>query len=346
MASISKRGDYQYQVIVRRKGHPSQTRTFETRAQAQEWARSVESKMDEGRFRDRRGLASITLHKALALYAEKVSPQKAGCATELRRISQLQRHPIAKRDMGSLLARDFTAYRDQRMKEVGPSTVRLELALLSHLYTIAIKEWSWPLTHEVQNVRKPPAPQGRERRLVGDEKERLLAAIQRPQARSALWLDACVRLAIETGMRAGELLSLQWHQVNIASGVIRLEKTKNGKRRTVPLTEEAVEMLDRLPRTGARVIAGYYDTPGLDRAFKRACTAAGIDGLRFHDLRHQAATDYAPHMKAQQLAKIMGWKTLGMTMRYYNPTDAELVQLVRRSKLAANADIADRAKAL
>ena len=185
-----------------------------------------------------------------------MTPQKAGCETESRRISQLQRHPIAKRDMDSLLARDFAAYRDQRLKEVGPSTVRLELALLSHLYTIAIKEWSWPLTHEPQNVRKPPAPQGRERRLVGDEKERLLAAIQRPQARSALWLDACVRLAIETGMRAGELLSLEWHQVIIDRGVIRLEKTKNGTRRTVPLTDEAVDVLARLPRAGRRVIAG------------------------------------------------------------------------------------------
>ena len=345
MASISKRGDYQYQVIVRRKGYPSQTRTFETRAQAQEWARGVEAKMDEGSFRDRRGLANITLHKALDMYAEKVTPHKAGSDKELQRIRQLQRHPLAMRDMDSLLSRDFAAYRDERLNEVGPSTVRLELALLSHLYTIAIKEWSWPLTHELKNVRKPAAGQGRERRLVGNEKDRLLEAIHRPEARSAVWLDACVRLAIETGMRAGELLSIEWHQVDLSGGVIRLEKTKNGSRRSVPLTEDAARVLSKLPRTGRRVISGYYDTSGLDRAFKRTCTAAGITGLRFHDLRHQAATDYAPHMKVQQLAKVMGWKTLGMAMRYYNPTDDELVHLVRSSKPAANLDSAESAKA-
>lgn len=345
MASISKRGDYQYQAIVRRKGYPSQTRTFETHAQAQEWARSVEAKMDEGSFRDRRSLANITLHKALDLYAKSVTPHKCGADKELQRIRQLQRHPLAKRSMEGLLSRDFAAYRDERLKEVSASTVRLELAVLSHLYTIAIKEWSWPLNHELKNIRKPPAAQGRERRLVGDEKELLLKAIHRPQARSAVWLDACVRLAIETGMRAGELLTIEWHQVDLSIGVIRLEKSKNGTRRSVPLTEEAARVLRHLPRIGRRVIAGYHDTSGLDRAFKRTCEAAGITGLRFHDLRHQAATDYAPHMNVHQLAKVMGWKTLGMAMRYYNPTDEELVRLVRNSKPAANTDSTEPAKA-
>ena len=344
MASINKRGPYQYQVLVRRKGYPSQTKTFESRAEAEAWARGVEAKMHEGSFRDRRGIANVTLHQALDLYAEKVTPHKAGADKELQRIRQLQRHPLAMRDIDSLLSRDFAAYRDERLNKVSPSTVRLELALVSHLYTIAIKEWSWPLTHELKNVRKPAAAQGRERRLVGNEKDRLLEAIHRPQARSAVWLDACVRLAIETGMRAGELLTIEWHQVDLSAGVIRLEKTKNGERRSVPLTEDAVSVLSQLPRTGRRVISGYYDTSGLDRAFKRTCAAAGITGLRFHDLRHQAATDYAPHMKVQQLAKVMGWKKLEMAMRYYNPTEEELVQLVRSSKPAANSDIAKPAK--
>jgi integrase len=338
MASINKRGPYQYQALVRRKGYPSQTKTFESRPEAEAWARSVEARMDDNSFRDRRVLVKLTLSDALERYATTVTPTKRSCVAERNRIALLKKRPIAMRSLDSLLARDFSEYRDQRLKEVSATSVRLELALLSHLYTIAIKEWSLPLTHELKNVRKPKPNEARERRLVGDEYQELLAAIQRPEARcSRIWLDACVRLAVETGMRAGEILSLEWRQVDLGRGVARLDKTKNGTKRTVPLTEEAVRVLAQLPRTGVQVIGTFHDTSGLDRTFKRACEAAGIEGLRFHDLRHEAASRLAPHMKVQDLAKIMGWKTLQMAMRYYNPSDDELVALVRRAAPAANA---------
>ena len=115
-----------------------------------------------------------------------------------------------------------------------------------------------------------------------------------------------------------------------------MELTKNGSKRTVPLSVEAVRVLDALPHRGVEVIGTFYDTSGLDRALKRACTAAGITNLKFHDLRHEAASRLAPHMRVQDLAKVMGWKTLQMAMRYYNPSDEELVRLVRRAVPAAN----------
>jgi integrase len=337
MASISNRGPHQWQVIIRRKGHPTQTETLRTKAQAEAWAREIESQMDAGIFRDRRVLAGVTLFDALERYLTSVTPTKRGQTAERNRIKQLQRHPLAQRLMGSLLAADFASYRNERLKQVSPTAVRLELAVFSHLYTIAIKEWSWPLTHELRNVSKPKAEEGRERRLEGDEKERLLAAVHRPRARSAIWLEACVRLALETGMRAGEILSLTWDQVDLDQCCLRLDKTKNGSRRTVGLTHEAMDVLQKLPRTGAAVITNFYDTSGLDRAFAGACKAAGIKNLHFHDLRHEVASQFAPTMQVQDLAKVMGWKTIQMAMRYYNPTDAEIVALVRRAATQPNA---------
>ena len=340
MATIIKRGPYQYQALVRRKGYPQQTRTFETRGEAAAWARDVESSMDGGTFRDRKVVAKVTLHDALERYLNEVTVKKRGKQQETSRIKQLQTHPLALRHLHSLQACDFAAYRDSRMKEVGSNTVRLELALLSHLYTIAIKEWSWPLVHELKNVAKPSPGQGRERTLLPGELDRLLGAIDLPHRRQCrIWLDACVRLAIATGMRAGELLSIEWTQVDTVTGVIRLDQTKNGQRRTVPLTEEAVRILNALPlpEGGRRVIRGFYDTAALDRAFRRALKDAGIADLRFHDLRHEAATRLAPHMTVQNLAKVMGWKTLQMAMRYYNPQAHELVQLVRQADEARKA---------
>lgn len=339
MASISKRGDYQFQVIVRRKGYPTQKKTFESRAEAQMWALDVESKMTQSLFRDRRELTVTTLGQALTRYRQCITPLKRGHAKETQRIKQLLHHSLSLRSLDSLQAKDFAAYRDERLRQVCGTTVRLELALLSHLYTTAIKEWSLPLAHELKNVRKPSANAARERRLENDEWDRLLAAIHRPPCRStkqdakarstAVWLDACVWLGLETGMRAGEILTLEWSQVNVEKGCIRLQITKNGSRRTVGLSHRAVEVLKKLPRTGMRVISNFFDTSGMDRAFKRACIAAGIADLRFHDLRHECASIFAKFMNIQGLAKIMGWKTLQMAMRYYHPSDDEMVELVR-----------------
>lgn len=337
MATINKRGPFQFQAIIRRKGYPSQTKTFESRSDAEAWVRSIESKMDDNTFRDRRDLKNWTLFDALERYVTEVTPTKRGHVQERNRLRQLQRHPIALRNFESLQAKDFSAYRNERLKEVGANAVRLELALLSHLYTIAIKEWSLPLTHEINNIRKPSPGEGRDRRLRGDEFERLVAAIQRTtENKAGLWLQACIRLALETGMRAGEILTCQWRQVDLDSSCIRLETTKNGSRRTVPLSAEAVRVLKSLPKAGIEVIGAFHNTANLSAAFSRACVNAGISNLKFHDLRHEAASRFAPHMKVQDLAKIMGWKTLQMAMRYYNPTDNELVQLIRRAEQAAN----------
>jgi len=337
MPTIVKRGPYQYQATVRRRGYKTQCKTFETRAEADFWAMAVESSMNSGQFRDPSGLKGVTLEDALRNYNTKVTAHKKRPQQERSRISMLCRHPMAKRYVVNMRARDFAEYRDERLTQVGHNSVRLELALLSHLYTIAIKEWGWPLAHELSNVRKPKVPRGRERRLVDDEEERLLAATRLPRRRQCSpWLEACVRLAIETGKRAGEILDLEWSHVHLNRRIVRIVDSKNGDSRTVPLSGLAVDIIRGLPREpGDRwVIQGFYDTNGLDAAFAIACKDAGIENLRFHDLRHEAASRMAPHMKAQELAKVFGWKTLQMAMRYYNPTDDELVSLVSRVERA------------
>ncbi|MCZ2104891.1 MAG: hypothetical protein OZ923_10915 [Comamonadaceae bacterium] len=142
MASITERGPYQFQAPVRRKGWPSQTKTFERRTEARAWARAAEAQMDNRTFRNQRPLAGLTLHDALERYLSAVSCAKRSHAQERQRIRQLQRHPLALRRLSDLLVCDYAAYRDERLKQVSANTVRLEMALLSHLYTIAIKEWS------------------------------------------------------------------------------------------------------------------------------------------------------------------------------------------------------------
>lgn len=329
MASITKRGPYQFQAQIRRKGYPLQNKTFETKKDAEQWARVVESEMDRGVFVDRSELERTTLKELLERYANEITLNKRAYRAELNRIKQLQRHPLAERSLASLRAVDFSSYRDKRLHSVSPRTVQLELAIFSHMFNIARKEWSLPVTNFVKSITKPSVPPGRERRLEGREEERLLVAAKDGFVRTP-FLAFCIQLAIETGMRAGEIVSLQWGQIDLANHVIHLRLTKNGDSRTVPLSVAAENLIRSLPRPmhGGRVTT-FHDSNGLGSSFRAACVRAGIENLHFHDLRHEAASRLASHMPVATLAKVMGWKTLQMAMRYYNPKPAELVEAVR-----------------
>ncbi len=249
--------------------------------------------MDEGKFRDLRPVAKLTLGDALDRYMDEVVPIKAlgGQRNERNRIRLLKKHPLARRELSTLQSSDFAKYRNERTAQVGSAnTVRLELALLSHLYTIGKKEWNWPLDNPLKDVRRPSAPEGRERRLRGDEEARLLSGVSDERVRQPVWLEACIRLSLATGLRAGELLTLEWSQVDLKGGVMNLTKARNGSKRSVGLNLEAVRVLQSLPRSTEKVIKGCHETGKLDCDFRVVCVAAGLVDLHFHDLRHEAAT--------------------------------------------------------
>jgi integrase len=327
MASNINRGPYQFQALIRRKGYPTQTRTFESQREAKDWARDVEAKMHRGEFADLSEAEATTLGEILERYRQEVTPKKRGHVQENYRVLQLIRHPLSLRSLASLRSVDFSDYRNERIKQVGPKTVQLELALLSAVLNNARRDWSIPIENSVTDIRKPKLPRGRDRRLVGDEEARLFEAAEESRSEG---LDVCIRLARELGMRRGEISNLQWYQIDFEQHVIRLDITKNGDARLVPMStiaEETVRSLYTINCSGR--IFEFYDSDGLGKAYSRACKRAGIVGLRFHDLRHEAASRWAKRVPVATLAKIFGWKTLQMAMRYYNPTAEELVAAVR-----------------
>ncbi len=326
MPTITKRGPYQFQAIVRSKGHPSQTRTFETRKAAVDWARDVEAHMQRGEFIDRSTAKSTTFGEILERYRLEVTPTKRGHVKENYRLLQLQRHPLALRSLVTLQNIDFSTYRDQRLKEVAPKTVQLELAMFSAVLNTARRDWSIPVDNSVTEIRKPKLPHGRTRRLVGDEEQRLFDVASE---RKSADLSLLMLLAIETGMRSGELVSLRWDQINLAQHFIHLDMTKNGTARDVPLSVAAEAALRPLQRPAHHRLTRFRDSASVTKEFRRTCVRAQINNLRFHDLRHEAASRRAKILPAATLAKIFGWKTLQMAMRYYNPTAAELVAAIR-----------------
>lgn len=328
MATINSRGPYQYQAIVRRKGYPTQTKTFEKKQDAKDWASTVESTMRHAIFVDRTEAEMTTLGELLERYKREVTPGKRGKGPEMSRMKRLIAHPLAMRRLTQLRPADFTSYGNERRKQgASEKAIREELVLYSAVFTIATEKWSIPIVHPLAKFELPRGSKWRERRPSHDEEARLLAACR--ESKSA-GLECAVVLAIETGMRRGEIAGLSWSHVDLCNHVIRLSLTKNGDKRIVPLSEKAEDALrGLLLRNTTGKVFTFHDSNGIGAAFARACARAGIEDLHFHDLRHEAASRLAPRMTAPLLAKLMGWRTLQTVMRYYNPREQELVALVR-----------------
>lgn len=328
MATITKRGPYQYQAIVRKVGYPSQTETFVSKVEAKNWASKIESQMVDDTFVDREQAKKMTLGELLERYRDQVTPMKRGKGPELSRMKRLSAHPLAMRRLTQLRPADFTNYENERRKQgASDKAIREELVLYSAVFTKATEKWSIPIAHPLAKFELPAGSKWRERRPSEDEEAKLLTACRESKCAG---LACAVVLAIETGMRRGEIAGLSWAQVDLRAHVVRLSLTKNGDKRVVPLSEKAEDALrGLLLRNTTGDVFTFHDSNGIGAAFKRACKRAKIEDLHFHDLRHEAASRFAPRMTAPVLAKLMGWRTIQTAMRYYNPREDELVALVR-----------------
>lgn len=327
MATFKQRESGWWQAVVRRKGHPQQSKTFPSKLDAEKWARDIENQIDRGIFVPREEAERTTLHEALERYQREVGSSKKGKNQETYRIKAWQAEELATRSLASLKQADFAKWRDERLAAgVAPATVRLDLAVISHLFTIAVKEWGLHLENPIKRIRLPAVANARDRRLEGDEEARLLAEMDSPAAgRSNPWIKPLVRFAIETAMRQGELLALEWKHVDLKKRVAHIHLTKNGDPRDVPLSSTAVEILSALPRS----ISGQVfptTASAVKQSFTRATKRAEIEDLHFHDLRHEATSRLADKLAMHELMKVTGHKDTRMLARYYHPRAEDLAK--------------------
>ncbi len=186
--------------------------------------------MDRGVFVDRSEAEATTLPEALERYRREVTPKKKSASRESSCITRWLRSDLSRRSLASLKSSDFASYRDRRLAAgLATNSVRLELAVISHLFTIAAQEWGISVVNPVTAIRKPKDSNARTRRLEGNEAVRLLAACAESKN---TFLATLVTLALETAMRLGEMLSLTWSQVDLSRSVIRKEVTENGETST------------------------------------------------------------------------------------------------------------------
>lgn len=367
MATLRKRGPSQWQVQVRRKGWPLQTKTFNTQAEAKTWATMIEREMDAGVFVSRNEAESTSFANALEMYAEQVTSKKRSSDSELSRIKVLLRHPLALRSIASIRGADMAGYRDERLAEgLAPATVRRELALISHVFTIARKEWRMEsLSNPVELIRQPSVDDARDRRILSANVWTLqnnelvcehldeLEMISRHSRSTEL--PQIARFAVETSMRRSEISSLLHTNVDLKKRTALLPITKNGSSRGVPLSSRAVAIIENQPKLeDGRVFKSQPDT--ITKAFLDALGDArnayegGIElhlkseglepdkiaeqiardpflvDLRFHDLRHEATSRLAEIFPLHELTKITGHQDTRMLMRYYHPRAEDLAK--------------------
>jgi integrase len=322
MASIRLHG-LRWQARVRRKGHRDEVRSFTTRQDAERWSRSVETEMDRGTFVSLDEAYRVTLSDLIARYIRDVIPGTKSEVEDTIRLKALQRRSIAKLSAATLTPERIAKHRDERLQTVSAGTVIRELAYLSSIINHARREWGINIQNPVALVKKPTAPKGRERTFSPDELDRLFCEL-RPKDRRSPWMHAIVIIALETAMRRSEILSLRWVDVDLHRRVAQLHDTKNGERRSIPLSSKAHQILTELPRSINGVVFPMTFC-AVSAAIKRAFARAGIADARFHDLRHTAITEMAKKLpNVIELSSVTGHRSLKMLQRYYHPNIAEL----------------------
>jgi integrase len=315
MATIRKLKSGKFEVQIRRKGFSPIGRSFLKRGDAEQWARHMETKLDRGDLPTPiKVLDSYKLKDILERYRDEITIRKRSMETEAYILNAFIRNPIAKLTLAQITASHFATYREKRLKQVKPGTVNRELSIIKHALDIAEREWDIPLRQNpLLKIKKLKVNNARSRRLSEEEYHSLMQAVE--ETRNDL-IKPLMNFAIETGMRRGEILRLEWADIDYEARTLFIPITKNGHNRTIPLTSRALEILKELE-------GNHNDRPfpisdnAAKLAWQRLLKRSGIKDLHFHDFRHEAISRFFEHgLSVPEVALISGHRDFRMLFRY------------------------------
>ena len=312
MASILKRNDKWF-VRVRKHGQPSQSKTFTIKQDAQRWAVMIERQIDQGLV----GCVdkSVTLGDLLKRYLKEVTPHKKSRDKETWRVKALLKRSISGVGLPNLTSTIISNFKTLRLVD-GARTTRYDLALIRHCLEFARLEWGYYLPiNPVDLVSKPKLNKPRDRRVSAYDIDKLMHALRETKV---TYLKPLILIALETGLRQGELIKLLWKDVDLDSRLLKVRDTKNGEDRVIPLSNKSLSILESLPRPGKTVFNASHSS--LQNAWKRLIKRSGLIDLHFHDLRHEAISRFIERgLTIPEAASISGHKVQSMLLRYAHP---------------------------
>ncbi|MFP6715745.1 MAG: site-specific integrase [Alphaproteobacteria bacterium] len=315
MATIRKR-NRKWHVQIRRKDHPTLTRSFDMRKHARAWAREEESKLDRIQaWQSPVSMHRLTLGDIVRRYRDEEVPKKRGADVETTILNAFLRSELVNNKLSEIEPAHFAAWRDKRLQHVRPATICRELGIYQHMFGVAIKEWGLPLaTNPLAEVRKPKRDDRTPHRIPDSMVLQLEEAAMK--GRTPLIIPL-LRFALETAMRRGDLLALQWSYINLERQLLHIPKTKNGCPRTIPLTPAATAILLSLGRTKETSFVFPITRSALAQCWRRLCRRAELKDVRFHDLRHEAISRFFElGLSLPEVALISGHKDHRMLMHY------------------------------
>jgi len=168
--------------------------------------------------------------------------QIAGAGTE-ESIKAIKAYFDYSLTLADITPEKLASYRNERLKQVSPSTIVKELALISHLFNVAASEWGLPVENPVRKIKRPRVDNTRFIFLSESEIQRLLEATRKSRNKK---LYPYILLLLHSAMRPGEAAGLRWDQVSFDKKGVLLKKTKNREMRWIPLTDTTLNMLKQL----------------------------------------------------------------------------------------------------
>lgn len=325
-----KDGTEVYHAEVRLRGHKPERDSFRTKTQAKEWIQDTEAAIRDGRYKGHSAARKHTVGEIIDRFIKQCVPPHP--IYYQKKVQMLLRW---KEELGALLLRDLSSSRIAEVRDVllsektsknilrSPPTVNRYMSIFSKVLSVASKEWELLDMNPFQRVRKCKESRGRDRCLSAQEKEDLLIACKNSVNP---YLYYIVNIALQTGMRYGEIVSLKWEDLNFELGYVTIQQTKNGDKRVVPLTDEVIRLFKNCPTYGeaheesvfrTRRIKAIKHGISIRKSFSRALEEAKIKNFVFHSLRHTAATDLANNGANEgDLMEIFGWKTKKMASVY------------------------------
>lgn len=320
--------------VVRQGVRCSATRP--TKSEAQAWAITQEAAILAG---ERNKFHAVSLAEAVARYKAEViakKPAEAARADLIRLDAWLRDFPaLASKALHQITAQDLAAWRDARLRDVAMATVSREVKLYRPIWTMAVREWKWAGESPWPSVALPRKAPARKRVGRWEELRLMLRAAcvslhkgPTSSTQEAAW---AALVAIHTGLRSGEILRMSCSTVNLERRVFDLSHHKTvatvGARR-VPLTRRAAKVLRVLEQHAkAQGRDAYFTVSDASRdvQYRKLCELAGVEGLRFHDLRATALTLLSRRVDVMTLARISGHTKINeLVNTYYRETEEEI----------------------
>ena len=318
MASITKRQN-KWRAQVRKQGYRYFSKTFFSKDNAIRWARGIEYEMDAGRYTLHNG-EDYTLGELLKKYMNEITIFKKSRIKETQCLQRLIKENICNTPLYKITMNDIQAYKKRRSNS--PVALRNEIILIRHCLKIARSEWGLDISSIGWEITSLPKKPSSRKRRVSNEEYKALFEESKKMRQQYIW--PAVSLAVETGMRRGELLKLEWKNINLKDQTALLEDTKNGSDRYIPLSPLACQLLSSLPKTSERVFT--VSENALRLSWERLRKKAHIYDLRFHDLRHEALSRFTEKgLSPFEVAEISGHKHLNQLRAYTHMNIKKLI---------------------